>query len=111
MIFDSEAAVRGARDVLAPGGVLLLSVPGISQISREDRRDWGEYWRFTHDSVERLLTEAFGADNVEVQTYGNVLVAASFLYGLSAEELTEAELDHRDLDFDFVMVARAQRGR
>jgi hypothetical protein len=50
-IFDVAAAVRGTREALAEGGVLLATVPGISQISREDRRDWGDWWRFTTDSV------------------------------------------------------------
>jgi SAM-dependent methyltransferase len=107
VIWDVAAAVRGTRDLLAPDGVLLATVPGISQISREDRRDWGDWWRFTSDSVRRLFEEAYGPENIEVQAHGNVLSSACFLYGFAAEELTEAELAHNDPDFELLMTVRA----
>ena len=107
VIYDVSGAVRGTRDVLAPNGVLLATVPGISQISREDRRDWGDWWRFTSDSARRLFGDAYGAENVEVEAHGNVLSAACFLYGFAAEELSEAELAHRDPDFEMLMTIRA----
>jgi SAM-dependent methyltransferase len=107
VIWDVAAAVRGTRDLLAPDGVLLATVPGISQISREDRRDWGDWWRFTSDSLRRLFAEAYGPENIEVQAHGNVLSSACFLYGFAAEELTEAELAHNDPDFELLMTVRA----
>jgi hypothetical protein len=107
VIYDVAAAVRGTWNVLAPDGVLLATAPGISQISREDRRDWGDWWRFTSDSVRRLFAEAYGPENVDVQAHGNVLSAACFLYGFAAEELTEAELAHNDPDFELLMTVRA----
>jgi SAM-dependent methyltransferase len=107
VIWDVAAAVRGTRDLLAPDGVLLATVPGISQISREDRRDWGDWWRFTSDSVRRLFEEAYGPENIEVEAHGNVLSSACFLYGFAAEELTEAELAHNDPDFELLMTVRA----
>jgi Methyltransferase domain len=105
--YDIFAAVRRTRELLAPGGVLLATVPGITQYSPEDRRQWGEWWRFTLDSASRLFEEAYGARNVKVEAHGNVLVAASFLYGFASEELTTAELSHRDDQFDFLMTVRA----
>ena len=107
VIYDVRAAVRGTRQLLAPEGVLLATVPGISQISREDRRDWGDWWRFTSDSARRLFGETYGPENVEVQAHGNVLAAACLLYGFAAEELSDAELGHRDPDFDMLMTIRA----
>jgi len=107
VIYDVSGAVRGTRDVLATNGVLLATVPGISQISREDRRDWGDWWRFTSDSMRRLFGDAYGAENVEVEAHGNVLSAACFLYGFAAEELSEAELAYRDHDFEMLMTIRA----
>jgi hypothetical protein len=107
VIYDVSGAVRGTRDVLATNGVLLATVPGISQISREDRRDWGDWWRFTSDSARRLFGDAYGTENVEVEAHGNVLSAACFLYGFAAEELSEAELAHRDPDFEMLMTIRA----
>jgi hypothetical protein len=107
VIYDVAAAVRGTREVLAPDGVLLATVPGISQISREDRRDWGDWWRFTSDSARRLFGDTYGPENVEVQAHGNVLSAACFLYGLAAEELSDDELTHHDPDFELLMTIRA----
>jgi hypothetical protein len=107
-IYDVEAAVRGTREALAPGGVLLATVPGISQISREDRRDWGDYWRFTTDSVRHVFGRVYGAD-FEVRAHGNVLAASAFLYGLAAEELSESDLAYDDPDYEMLITARAVR--
>ena len=106
-IYDVAAAIRGTRAALADGGVLLATVPGISQISREDRRDWGEYWRFTTDSVSRLFAEVYGEGNFEVRAHGNVLAASAFLYGLAAEELDEADLAFDDPDYEMLITVRA----
>ena len=46
-IYDFRSALRHLQRVLMPGGVLLATLPGISQISRYDMDRWGEYWRFT----------------------------------------------------------------
>jgi hypothetical protein len=46
---------------------------------------------------------------VEVEPVGNVLVAAAFLFGLAAEELTPDELNTLDPDYEFLVCARAVR--
>jgi SAM-dependent methyltransferase len=109
VIYDVRAAVAGSRRLLAPGGVLLGSVPGISQISREDMRDWGEWWRFTERSARRLFADVYGVANVEVQQHGNVQTAAAFLYGMAVEELEPAALQPADPDFHLLMTVRAVR--
>ena len=53
--FEICKAVEGAHHLLKPGGVLLATVPGISQISRQDADSFGEYWRFTTDAIGRLF--------------------------------------------------------
>ena len=96
-IYDVGAAVRTVHRILAPGGVVLATMPGISQIIHPDFEMWGDYWRFTTLAVERLFTEAgFRPDDLEIVARGNVLVAAAFLYGLASRELTPAELDADD---------------
>jgi SAM-dependent methyltransferase len=96
-IYDVGAAVRTVHRILAPGGVVLASVPGISPIIHPDFEMWGDHWRFTTLAVERLFTEAgFAADDLEVRAHGNVLTATAFLYGLASRELTAAELDTDD---------------
>jgi SAM-dependent methyltransferase len=109
VIEDVAAAVRGAHDVLRPGGVLLATVPGISQTSREDRRDWGDWHRFTEHGTTKLFADAFGDGRVDVQAHGNVLTSAAFLYGFAAEELTEHELAYRDADYELLLTVRAVR--
>ena len=107
-IYDVHAAVRGMASVLRPGGVVLATVPGMSQVSREDKRDWGDWWRFTSQGTELLFSEAF--DDVEAEAHGNVLSAAAFLYAYAAEELTDDELLHRDPEYELVITIRARRG-
>ncbi len=107
VIYDVEAAVRGTRDLLAADGVLLATVPGISQISSDGRADWGDWWRFTTDSARRLFGNVYGEENVEVEAHGNVLASACFLYGFAAEELDDAELAAHDPAYELLMTIRA----
>jgi SAM-dependent methyltransferase len=106
-IYEVADAVRGAHRLLRHGGVVLASVPGMSQVSREDQRDWGDWWRFTSQGARRLFADVFGDDAVEVSAHGNVLAACAFLYGLAAEDLTQAQLVHRDPDYELVTTVRA----
>ena len=106
-IYDVQRAVKTIHRILAPGGVLLATVPGISQMSPYDRDRWGEYWRFTAQSLGRLLGEDFGAGNVEVEAYGNVLASTAFLQGLCAGDLSRDELDHRDQRYQMLVAGRA----
>lgn len=108
-VFPLAEAVRQIHRLLRPGGVLLLTVPGISQISPYDRDRWGEHWRFTPQAVQRLLDEAFGAAAVQVQGHGNVLAAIGFLHGLACEDLQVGELDHQDDRYPVLVTARARK--
>ena len=107
LIYDVPAVLRNVHRILKPGGVLLVTLPGISRISREDMNRWGDYWRFTSLSARRLFEDAFRASNVTLQTYGNVLTAASFLYGLAAQELRQDELDFHDPNYEVTIAVRA----
>jgi len=107
IIYDVRAAVRALSAILKPGGVLLATVPGISQICRDAVALWGDYWRFTSLSAHRLFEEVFPAANITIEGYGNVLSAIAYLHGLAAEELRQGELDHRDPDYDVFVTVRA----
>lgn len=106
-IYDVKKAIANGHNALKPGGVMLVTVPGISQISRYDMDRWGDYWRFTTLSAKRLFEEVFGDGNVTVEAYGNVLAASSFLYGLASEELKKEELDYHDPDYQLLITVRA----
>src|SRR3954468_9169051 len=108
-IYDVRAAVRGTRTALKPGGAILATVPGISQISREDMRDWGDWWRFTSASAKRLFEEEYGADNVQTEVHGNLVAACALLYGLAQEELTREELERRQDDYEVIVTIKATR--
>lgn len=106
-IYDVPAAVRTVYRILRPAGVVLLTVPGISKISRYDMDRWGYYWSFTTQSARRLFEVAFPADHIEVCAHGNVLAAIGFLHGLAAEELSEKELDYEDPNYELLITLRA----
>jgi SAM-dependent methyltransferase len=110
LIYDKAAVVGVVRDALVPGGVVLATLTGIAPINPFDEEKWGEFWRFTAASARRLFADSFGEGNVELEVYGNVLVAAAFLYGYAAEDLTEAELAHRDDAYPFLIGVRAVAG-
>jgi hypothetical protein len=108
-IYDMRQAVVHCMRGLKTGGVVLATMPGISQISRYDMDRWGDYWRFTDASARRLFEGVFGTGNVQVQSHGNVLVACAFLRGLAAEELKLSELAYHDPDYQVIICVRAQK--
>ncbi len=107
VLYDVKAAIANSCRTLKPGGVLLATLPGISQISRYDMDRWGDYWRFSDASVRRLFGDVFGPDNVATETHGNVLVACAFLHGLAAQELKPKELKYHDPDYQVLITVRA----
>jgi hypothetical protein len=108
-IFEVTKAVEGAHHLLKPGGWLLATVSGISQISRYDMNRWGDYWRFTTASAEKLFGPVFRG-NVGIESFGNVLAATAFLQGVAVEDLPNpALLDENDPDYQVVITVLAQK--
>lgn len=108
-IYDLRAAVRTVHRILKPGGCALVTVPGITQISRYDRDAWGELWRFTPQSAARLFEEGFPDGEVTVDWHGNVMVTVAFLHGLVCDELREEEFEFRDPDYPLIITVRAKK--
>lgn len=106
-VWDVRVALETLHRVLAPGGVLLATVPGITKISPPEDEQFGEWWHFTARSAHRLAEEAFGTGNVEVRSFGNVLSAAGFLYGLAASDLRPDELHAHDRLYEVTVGVRA----
>jgi SAM-dependent methyltransferase len=106
-IYDLPSAVKTIFRILKPGGIVLVTVPGISKISRYDMDHWGYYWSFTSHSAKRLFADGFGEANVQVRIYGNVLASIAFLHGLALSEVRKRELDAFDPDYEMIIGVRA----
>jgi SAM-dependent methyltransferase len=107
LIFDLKQAVKRLHAALRPGGVLLLTVPGISPI---DRGEWGDQWCWALTPVSiRKLFEPHFAPELEIQTHGNVFAATAFLQGAALEEVDRAKLDIYDPAYPVIVTLRARK--
>lgn len=104
-IYAIHSAVKNAVKILRPGGSLLVTVPGITQISRYDMSRWGQYWSFTDLSLRKLFEEVVPSSFIDIKTYGNVKSASYFLYGFAQHELTREELEYHDPDYQLIIGA------
>jgi glycosyltransferase involved in cell wall biosynthesis len=109
LIYDLRAALATLYRILKPEGVLLVTLPGISQICHDRACPERDSWRFTPYSAKRLFNDYFPKNEVHVQSYGNVLTATAFLYGLASRELKLHELDHIDPDYPVILGVRARK--
>jgi hypothetical protein len=108
-IYDFQKAIEGAYYMLKPGGVMLATVGGISQISRYDANRWGHFYSFYPQGIAKAFEKVFGLKNVEVNSLGNSLSAISFIEGIAAEELNKEELDFNDLDYPVTITIFAKK--
>jgi hypothetical protein len=53
------------------------------------------------------MTETFNGSSVNVKTYGNVYVAAAFLYGMGLPEFKKDYLYHHDPSYQVIISAVA----
>ncbi len=108
LIYDFKAALRTCHRILKPGGMLLLTVPGITPI---DRDDWNStwYWSFTDKVMKLLMAETFPGGESEVQSFGNVYSATAFLYGMGLPEVEKEKLDINDPYLQVIVTVKAQK--
>ena len=106
-VYEVRSAIQTLHRILKPGGILLMTVPGISQIDQEPPN---LHWAFTSLSARQLLEEVFLAADIEVEIRGNVLAAISFLQGLAVEDLRQEELDYHDSCYEVLIALRAAKG-
>jgi SAM-dependent methyltransferase len=106
LIFDLQSAVEQLHRSLRPGGVLLLTVPGITPVDRgEWKKSW--HWSLTDSSLGRLLSGPFGREKIELSVQGNLYAATAFLHGAAVEELSRRKLDAIDPAYPVTVAARA----
>jgi SAM-dependent methyltransferase len=106
LIYDVDRAVATLHRILRPGGVVLATFPGISQLSGDE---WSRTWSWGFDSrlARRLFANCFGEHNVTVEAHGNSLAAVAFLQGLATVELTPAQLDVEEAGCELLVAVRA----
>jgi SAM-dependent methyltransferase len=106
LIYDFKGALATCYRILKPGGVLLLTAPGITPI---DHGEWKKiwYWSFTDVALIKLFEETFPACNVEMETFGNVYIATAFLYGMGITEVSNEKLDYYDPHFQVINTVKA----
>jgi SAM-dependent methyltransferase len=108
-VADPRAMLASVQRILKPGGVALLTVPGIALPSGDRSRDatlGTRWWSFTPYALAQLLRERFPDESITVRACGNVLAVIAQLHGVASGELSDAELDAADPDYPVVVVAR-----
>jgi len=106
MIYEVRLALKTIYRILKPGGVVLVTIPGITSLcDKEWKQHW--YWNYTTLSARRIFEEVFPSTDIQVKTYGNVLAATAFLHGLTIEELKPEELDYQDSNYEVTITVRA----
>jgi SAM-dependent methyltransferase len=103
LVYEADTFTKELHRLLAPGGALLVAVPGTSMIDPA----WTEYRRWTGLGIQTLLGQFFPLSGIIVETYGNSLAAAAEMRGLASDELAPWELDTQDELFPVEVCALA----
>lgn len=107
LIFDMPRAIEQIHRSLRPGGVALITVPGITPIDCHEWRDiW--YWSLTGRALERLLSGPFDASQLHLKEFGNLFAATAFLHGAAVEDIDTAKLGPFDPSYPVIVAARAE---
>jgi len=108
LIYDMRSALARVHEALAPGGVVLLTVPGITQLDHgEWSRTWS--WSLTPYSARRLFEEFFEPESLEITSRGNVFAATAFIQGVALEEVDKSQLDESDRAYPVIVSVRARK--
>lgn len=102
-IFDIKKIAMNLYKLLKRGGNALITVSGISQVSRYDADLWGSYYGFHESAMKALFEPIFGKENVKVQAYGNVKIAVAMLCGLCQEDLRKEDFEVQDPDYPVIL--------
>lgn len=108
-IYDLKSVADNIYRTMKNNGTALITVAGISQISRYDADNWGSYWGLHEDALKRLFVPLFGEENVLIKIYGNVKTATAMLYGLCCEELCEEDFNVQDADYPVILAVRLKK--
>lgn len=106
LIYEARLALKTTYRIMKPGGIVLATFPGITPLKDEE---WNNCWcwNFTALSARRMFEEVFPKENIQVETYGNVLAATAFLHGMAVRDLSQDKLDYRDPSYEVTITVRA----
>ena len=105
-IVDVESALRTVWRTLKPGGVALITVPGISQANTEPSEFARWTWLFYPKGFRSLIEKSFDSRTLSIQSFGNVKTAISFLAGLAEEDLSSDDYRHDDPRYPVIIAVR-----
>lgn len=105
-IYNFNAALKTCHRILKPKGTLLLTTPGLTPSAY---RIWDDawLWSFTEKAMKKIMAETFPGETIDVNNYGNVLTAASLLYGMGEGEISQKQLDFHDPKFQVIITVKA----
>jgi peptidoglycan/xylan/chitin deacetylase (PgdA/CDA1 family)/glycosyltransferase involved in cell wall biosynthesis len=95
VIDDMRAVLAAAARVLKPGGALLATLPCTSRVCLEYGED-GDFWRVTEAGARQIFSAVFPTEQLEIQSFGNVLTNVAFLQGLATHEISAEEFETHD---------------
>lgn len=107
VLYDVRAALKNTINALKKEGTLLLTTAGISQNCSSSFH--GDYWRFTNESLRKLLLEIVPKNAVTIEVFGNVGVAKAFLDGYALHEIPKKILDYKDHNYQLVLTSKVKR--
>ncbi len=102
-LFNINEAIKNVGESLKKGGKAIITVPGIAALCRAQYETYGQFWRFTPSSIERLLKEHIPDAKMKIRLYGNVKTSIAFLYGMTIEDLGQEELNYLDSNYPMVI--------
>lgn len=109
-VADLEAGLMNAWTTIKSGGSILISMPVVSRLDPTMGHE-RDFWRLTPAGLGYILKRTLPDADIHVEGHGNLVTSVAFLYGLAAEELSEADYRLDDPHFPLVACARVVKPR
>jgi len=107
LVPDVQRALATIARILRPGGVLLLTAPGLTQAGSAVDGQFLRSW--FAPGLRHEMAGHFDDRRLLLQAHGNAGLAASFLMGLTVAEVPAELYAHHDEEYPIVLTARAVR--